>query len=102
MSADNGVYVLKTKDKQYRVACFQNSEELHYDNLTNSYKKEYTSYGLYQKFKDTRYTRNPEIAINIAMDLEKELSVCEYGIQIIHTDKTWGDIVNTIESSNVY
>ena len=93
MSADNGVYILRTKDKQYRVASFQNPEEMHYDIVDSTYKKEYTSYGLFKKFGDLEnFTTNPEKAISIATALEEELSVCEYGIQIIHVDKTWKQI----------
>ena len=63
MSADNGIYILKTKD-QYRVAHFTNSENMYYSAITGSYKNEIVSSRAVELWGDSKFTRRESIALH--------------------------------------
>lgn len=92
MSADNGVYILKTKDKQIRVAHTKAINGLF------DYKGDYIPEQVYRHFGDKRYTKNMDKAIVIAQRIRKRLSVCEYGVQVLpYCNKTWEQINKEIK-----
>lgn len=92
MSADNGVYILKTKDGQIRVA-HSNAINGLFDLNGN-----YISEQVRRHFGSYKYTRNMDKAVRIAESIRRKLPVCEYGIQFLpYCNKTWKQI---IEESN--
>lgn len=92
MSADNGVYILKTKDRQIRVA---HSKAI---NGLFDCKGNYISEQINRHFGGSKYTKNMGKAIIIAQRIRKKLPVCEYGIQVLpYCDKTWEQITEEIK-----
>lgn len=88
MSADNGVYILKTKDKQIRVA------HSHAINGLFGYDGKYISEQISRHFGNCKYTKSMDKAIKIAENIRKKLPICEYGIQVLPCcDKTWEQII---------
>lgn len=85
MSADNGVYILKTKD-QFRVIHAQAIENIY----TND--KRLNPIRVILLWGNTRYTKDEEKANNIAKMLNSRLYT-EYGINTITFNKTWKHIV---------
>ncbi|MCI8749129.1 MAG: hypothetical protein HFH67_14940 [Lachnospiraceae bacterium] len=89
MSADNGVYILRTKDRQIRVT---HSQAI---NGMFDHEGRYIPEKIKLHFNGNKYTKNMDKAIMIAQHIRKKLSVCEYGIQVLpYCDKTWEEIVN--------
>jgi hypothetical protein len=92
MSADNGIYILATKD-QYRVI-----HAMAIDNLTFSFidenNRELLPTRLVEYFGKSKYTRDLSKARDIAFKMEKKQYICEYGVNTISIDKTWNQIVN--------
>lgn len=87
MSADNGVYILRTKDRQIRVAHLQAANGLF------DYHGKYIPEQICRHFGNSRYTKNMDKAIIIAQNIKNKLPVCEYGIQVLpYCDKTWEEI----------
>lgn len=91
MSADNGVYILKTKD-QYRVAHFSAVENLYYNQLDKGNNK-LCSLEVVMEYANVKFTRKKEVALDIASNILKHLPICEYGISFIETEKTWKKIL---------
>ena len=88
MSADNGIYILKTKDNQIRV-----SHSKAIDGLFDSDGK-YIYSQIQKHFNDKPFTRNMRVANKIAQKIYNNLPVCEYGIRVLPVcDKTWEQIV---------
>lgn len=92
MSADNGVYILKTKD-QYRVTDAHAIENLYWSFIDFDMKDEYVPTRLVEYFGHTRYTRDFEKAMKVANAIARSLPILEYGIQILPVNKTWKQIV---------
>lgn len=89
MSADNGVYILRTKDRQIRVA------HLKAINGMFDYEGKYITKQICRYFDGRRYTKNMDKAIKIAESIKRKLPVCEYGIQILpYCNKTWEQILS--------
>lgn len=87
MSADNGVYILKTKDNQIRVAHSRAIDGI-FDFNGNYISRQIT------KHFGIRYTKSMDKAIKIAEKIKKKLPVCEYGVQVLpYCDKTWDEIL---------
>lgn len=87
MSADNGVYILRTKDRQIRVAHSQAINGLF------NYNGEYIPEKIELHFGKSKYTKDMDKAIKIAQNIKNKLPVCEYGIQVLpDCDKTWEEI----------
>lgn len=88
MSADNGVYILKTSDKQIRVA---------HSNAINGlfdFNGNYIPSQITRHFEGIRYTKSMDKAVKIAENIRKKLPVCEYGIQVLpYCNKTWNEII---------
>ena len=88
MSADNGTYILKTKDGQYRVAHAQAIENI-YEGYSG---KRYDSLEVVLTWMDCRYTRDFDKAMIVANAMENR-NRTEYGIKIFEYNKTWKHIV---------
>jgi hypothetical protein len=92
MSADNGIYILKTKDRQYRVIHAQAIENLYYNPLDESSFDELISTRIVWYFGKSEYTYDINMARNIAFNMARKTHV-EYGVNEIIVDKTWKQIV---------
>lgn len=95
MSVDNGVYILKTKDKQIRVVHSQGINRLF------DYAGRYIPEQINRHFGIIKYTKSINTAIRIAENIRKKLPVCEYGVQVIpYCDKTWKQIMDESVKEN--
>lgn len=92
MSADNGIYILKTKD-QYRVAHFQNAEYMYYSAITDIYSDEVVPSRAVELWGDGKFTRREEIALRLAHRWASGLPICEYGVNLIKVNETWKDLM---------
>lgn len=94
MSADNGIYILKTKDS-YRIKHVQAIENLFYSHLS-SYNNNYTEIvptRAVEIFGDCKFTRDSNKALEIAHKMEEGMYT-EYGVKVFSTHKSWKRIVN--------
>lgn len=90
MSADNGIYILKTKEGQYRVIHTQAIENIYDINDPNQLAPEQ----IINYYGKSKYTYEKNLARGIAFSIARELPVLEYGIREIVIDKTWDQILN--------
>lgn len=98
VSADNGIYILQTKD-QYRIAHL-----MAIDNVFWSYNDGCLSLGsslvparVVEMWGSCRYTRSRKKAFKIAYRWAESLPVCEYGVKIITYNKKWKHILRDAE-----
>lgn len=92
MSADNGIYILKTKDNQYRVIYASAIENLYWNPLdSNSYNKLIPT-RIVELYGKSKYTYDKNLARDIAFNMARN-TYLEYGISEIVVDKTWRQIV---------
>lgn len=91
MSADNGVYILKTKD-QYRVTMAQAIENI-FDGSGRLKPIE-----VVYLWGSVRYTRDESKAMDIAKIINSR-SYTEYGIKTFTYNKTWKHIVEDAKNS---
>ena len=98
MSADNGVYILKTKD-QYRVAHLHAIDNITWSVITGNETLTggYVPTRVVEMWGECKYTRSRKTAYDIAHRMEMRLPVCEYGICMINLDKTWKNILRDAE-----
>lgn len=90
MSADNGVYILKTsKDHQYRVVHAGAIDNIYYDELNKCDSENMCPLSLLQYFGECKFTYSKDMALRIANGILRGLSVCEYGIQFIESNMSW-------------
>lgn len=96
MSADNGIYILKTPAPkgsgfEFRVKEFTNVEDLTFENVNGN---PYSIVGIYI---DVTPFASQDYALSYAHDLydinENEGGIIEYGIQIIEFEKTFMEFV---------
>lgn len=92
MSADNGVYILETRD-QYRVIHAQAIENLYWCQVERKSTDFLISTRLVEYFGNVRYTRNKETAHRIANAIARKTPILEYGIKMFSINKTWNQIV---------
>ena len=98
MSADNGIYILKTKD-QYRVAHIQGIDNVSWSVIDGNWQNYKSKRGkcvptrVVEMWGKCKYTKDVDTAMNIARQWSGKLLVCEYGINIIKYNKTWKHIV---------
>ena len=98
MSADNGIYILKTKD-QYRVAHLCAIDNVTWsvidgDWCTDMDKREkLVPTRVVEMWGNCKYTRNKNKAFEIAHKWDSSLPICEYGVNVITYNKTWKHIV---------
>lgn len=104
MSADNGIYILRTKD-QYRVAHLQAVESIlgaAVDGFGQAGMpgEEDIPARLVELWGDCGYTRDPARALDIAHSWEHELGGCEYGVRVITCDRTWRQLEEAAHAGN--
>lgn len=92
MSADNGIYILKTKD-QYRVAHLQAIDNVLWSYARNGRQSRLVPTRVVEMWGGGRFTRSREKALAIAYKWADRLPVCEYGVKIIRYNKKWKDIL---------
>lgn len=94
MSADNGIYVLKTKD-QYRVAHLQAIDNVYWSAICGNCYDIGTLIPtrVVEMWGDCKFTRDGGKALSIAHKWERSLTVCEYGVCVITYNKTWKQIL---------
>jgi len=93
MSADNGIYILECKD-QYRVIHAQAIDNLYWTFLDGMMSVDKpVSTRIVEMYGDSRYTRDINMARNIAFSMEKRHPILEYGVSSIRVNKTWYEIV---------
>lgn len=98
MSADNGIYILKTKD-QYRVAHLQAIDNVSWSIIDGDWQNNKETRGkcvptrVIEMWGRCKYTRDENIAFKIAHKWASSLPICEYGVNIITYNKTWKHIV---------
>jgi hypothetical protein len=92
MSADNGIYILECKD-QYRVIHAMAIDNLWYSHI-NENNNQLVPTRIVNYFGKSKYTRDINMARNIAFSMAKRQPILEYGINSIEIkDKTWNQIV---------
>lgn len=98
MSADNGIYILKTRD-QYRVAHLQAIDNVSWSIIDGNWQNKKETRGkcvptrVVEMWGKCKYTRDESIALKIAHNWASSLPICEYGVNIITYNKTWKHIV---------
>lgn len=96
MSADNGIYILKTKD-QYRVTHTQGIDYIYGSVIKNKFsvnsRTKYNPVRVVEVWADCKYTRDESLALKIAHGWALRLPVCEYGVNLINYNKTWKHIL---------
>lgn len=91
MSADNGIYVLKTKDS-YRVVHKQAIEDLYWSPVLH-YSKSIVPTRAVQIFGRVNFTRDFSTAMKIATAMESRIGT-EYGIRTFTINKSWRQVVD--------
>ena len=89
ISADNGIYILKTKEGQYRVIHAQAIENLYDINDFNIL----VSKQILEYYGESKYTYNKNVVRDIAFNMARNAGYLEYGVQEIIVDKTWNEIL---------
>lgn len=95
MSADNGVYILKT-GKQYRVKHLTSINRLYWDSATAKTKDTMQPDMIMTLFGDCKYTYDANTAIRIALNVCKKLDYCEYGVVVLDAERSWGSICKSV------
>jgi len=99
MSADNGIYILKTRAPnalpegvvggpasspfEYRVVHAQAIENLYYDIETSQYNEQFTPEVAYSYFKECQPLYSEDQALRYAHQLEEQHYILEYGVCIL-------------------
>ena len=88
MSADNGVYILKTGNNivkhLFNKICWRHGAV----NPPNM---------VYEMFDDVPYTYSSDLALRIAKRIESKLPICEYGMVFIDSEMSWGQILKKMK-----
>ena len=98
MSADNGIYILKTKD-QYRVAHLRAIDNVSWSAIDGDWQNNDSTRGkcaptrVVEMWGDCKFTRDESKALNMAHKWAGNLPICEYGVNIITYNKTWKQIL---------
>lgn len=98
MSADNGIYILKTKD-QYRVAHLQAIDHVSWSIIDGDWQNNESTRGkcvptrVVEMWGDCKFTRDEGKALRLAHNWASKLPICEYGVNIITYNKTWKQIL---------
>lgn len=78
----NNVWILVTKNRQYRIAYVEGTNLREVDN-----------HFLYNIFKDSKITRNVSLALHIA-NIVATKDQDDVGIKILYCNKNWNDLKN--------
>ena len=92
MSANNGIYIFKTKEGQCRVVYVYEIANLHWSFLNWSITNDIISTRVVEIFGKGKFTYNQNIARSIAFSMSRK-TYLEYGVNEIVANKTWKQIV---------
>lgn len=92
MSADNGIYILKTKDNQYRVAHLQAIDNVCLSAIDGKHK-ELIPTRVVEMWGNCKFTRDENKALSMAHKWASKLPICEYGVSVISYNKAWKHIL---------
>ena len=92
MSADNGIYILKTKDNQYRVIYASAIENLYWNPLNPNSQNKLIPTRIIELYGKSKYTYDKNLARDIAFNMTRN-TYLEYGVNEIVIDKTWRQIL---------
>lgn len=97
MSADNGIYILKLKD-QCRVIYATSIENLWYSKKKHKMCNSLVSQEVYEYFCNAKPLSEKDAVIEASriyneVIQDDDFGIIEYGIQMIHCDKTWDEIL---------
>ena len=96
LSADNGIYILHTiKDGQYRVKELQAIENLYWNAKEQREETSPQANQVLKMFGNTKYTRNRELAYNIANSMKNKAMILEYGIEEITINCSWDNLLSS-------
>ena len=92
MSADNGIYILKTQAKnpiiesdfEYRVAHVMGVDNIYYNVDTGKYEEDFIPQEVFRCFGDCQVFVSEAEALLFAHKRAKEYSVLEYGVSILN------------------
>ena len=98
MSADNGIYILRTKD-QYRVAHLQAIDNVSWSIIDGDWQNKKSTRGkcvptrVVAMWGNCKFTRDEGKALSLAHKWANSLPICEYGVNVITYNKTWKQIL---------
>lgn len=98
MSADNGIYILKTKD-QYRIAHLKAIDNVSWSIIDGDWQNNKFTKGkcvptrVVEMWGNCKFTRDEGKALRLAHKWAGSLPICEYGVNIITYNKTWKHIL---------
>ena len=98
MSADNGIYILRTKD-QYRVAHLQAIDNVSWSIIDGDWQNKKSTRGkcvptrVVEMWGNCKFTRDEGKALSLAHKWANSLPICEYGVNVITYNKTWKQIL---------
>lgn len=92
MSADNTILIMGFGDETYRVGHFQNTENLYWNEKSQSFSENLNLDMVQLFFGGLDSYLNYEDAFKEATILYEDVGYVEYGIRVIRTDLTWKEI----------
>ena len=102
MSADNGIYILKTKD-QYRVAHLCAIDNVTWSVIDGDWFYNQETRGklvptrVVEMWGNCKFTRDEGKALSLAHKWASSIPICEYGVQVVTYNKTWKHILQDAE-----
>lgn len=98
MSADNGVYILRTKGPEFRVVHAQAIDNIDYDPPQDlSFNPDV----VLDYFGQSKVYKSEAEALLAARQIQKGLPICEYGICTLdYSNYSWDDIIKLAKVNN--
>lgn len=97
MSADNGTYILETKGPEYRIASFQNVEEIYgdWDDASSSWTPNQDM--IRDNFTASKVYTSLDEAWDAAVVFNDTLPISEYGVNLLSdfSHKTFEELIAT-------
>lgn len=89
MSADNGIYILKTIGPEWRVVEKQNIEDIYYNEEKDEFETVPVEKSCRKYWDNAPVFFTRDSTLGHAYLLEEQCYVCEYGITIIDVNFKW-------------
>lgn len=89
MSADNGIYILKTIGPEWRVVEKQNIEDIYYNETQRKYEDIPIEENCREYWFNTPVFLTLDSALEHAHFLLEQCYICEYGICVINANFKW-------------
>lgn len=97
MSSDNGTYILETKGPEYRIASFQNVEQIYgdWDETTNTWTPNQDM--IRDIFITSKIYESLDEAWDAAHEIDGTLAISEYGVNLLSdfSQKTFSELIAT-------